>query len=253
MGRGGVWVESARICPGVFFSFFLFFFCNFYFIFKSLLCNFLLVSSFNQMHKQNSIMMYGFFVLVKNYSLLIRFSHMSQEVDGKSHKEINHIITVYIFGYYTMPRPTARGRALAELKATRHMHAGPSSRSRRTDTPQPRRVRAGHAASREGAAPGERAAAVLGRGRGARRAGQRRRAAGLAWTGPCETGRRAPWPRAHHAGQGHGQGPGPRARARVGHAPRHHAGVGKGERAEAEAGPRERAMAGEAGAGGHAA
>jgi hypothetical protein len=52
------------------------------------------------MHKQNSIMMYGFFVLVKNYSLLIRFSHMSQEVDGKSHKEINHIITVYIFGYY---------------------------------------------------------------------------------------------------------------------------------------------------------
>jgi hypothetical protein len=97
VGFGSRVLESAQVC---FFSFFLFFFCNFYFIFKSLLCNFLLVSPFNQMHKQNSIMMYGFFVLVKNYSLLIRFSHMSQEVDGKSHKEINHIITVYIFGYY---------------------------------------------------------------------------------------------------------------------------------------------------------
>jgi hypothetical protein len=31
------------------------------------------------------------FFLVKNYSLLIRFSQMSQEVDGKSHKEINSL------------------------------------------------------------------------------------------------------------------------------------------------------------------
>jgi hypothetical protein len=32
-----------------------------------------------------------FFALGKNYSLLIRFSQMSQEVDGKSHKEINSL------------------------------------------------------------------------------------------------------------------------------------------------------------------
>src|SRR5688572_14900447 len=52
------------------------------------------------MHKQNSNMMHSFsffFVLVKNYSLLIRFSHMSQGVDGKSHKEINSFISLIIW------------------------------------------------------------------------------------------------------------------------------------------------------------
>jgi hypothetical protein len=38
-----------------------------------------------------------FFVLVKNYFLLIRFSHMSQGVDGKSHKEINSFISLIIW------------------------------------------------------------------------------------------------------------------------------------------------------------
>jgi hypothetical protein len=44
-------------------------------------------------------MMHGFSfcVLVKNYSLLIMFSHMSQEVDGKSHKEINSFISLIIW------------------------------------------------------------------------------------------------------------------------------------------------------------
>jgi hypothetical protein len=43
-------------------------------------------------------MMHGFFcVLVKTHSLLIRFSHMSQEVDGKSHKEINSNISLIIW------------------------------------------------------------------------------------------------------------------------------------------------------------
>jgi hypothetical protein len=50
------------------------------------------------MHKQNSNMMHGFFfVLVKNYSLLIRFSHMSQGVDDKSHKEIISFISLIIW------------------------------------------------------------------------------------------------------------------------------------------------------------
>jgi hypothetical protein len=44
-----------------------------------------------------------------------------------------------------MPRPTARGPALAELKAARHRHAGQSSRPRWAGTPQPRRAGAGHA------------------------------------------------------------------------------------------------------------
>jgi hypothetical protein len=35
---------------------------------------------------------FSFCVLVKNYSLLIMFSHMSQEVDDKSPKEINSFI-----------------------------------------------------------------------------------------------------------------------------------------------------------------
>jgi hypothetical protein len=42
--------------------------------------------------------MHGFFfVLVKNYSLLIRFSHMSQGVDDKSHKEIISFISLIIW------------------------------------------------------------------------------------------------------------------------------------------------------------
>jgi hypothetical protein len=41
-------------------------------------------------------MAFLFCVLVKNYSLLIMFSHMSQEVDGKSHKEINSFISFII-------------------------------------------------------------------------------------------------------------------------------------------------------------
>jgi hypothetical protein len=44
-------------------------------------------------------MMHGFslYVLVKNYSLLIMFSNMSQEVDGKSYKEINSFISFIIW------------------------------------------------------------------------------------------------------------------------------------------------------------
>jgi hypothetical protein len=44
-------------------------------------------------------MMHGFSfcVLVKTHSLLIRLSHMSQEVDGKSHKEVNSYISLIIW------------------------------------------------------------------------------------------------------------------------------------------------------------
>jgi hypothetical protein len=51
------------------------------------------------MHKQNFNMMHGFSfcVLVENYSLLIMFSHMSEEVDGKSHKKINSFISLIIW------------------------------------------------------------------------------------------------------------------------------------------------------------
>jgi cell division protein FtsW (lipid II flippase) len=38
-----------------------------------------------------------FCVLVKNYSLLIMLSHMPQEVDGKSYKEINSFINFIIW------------------------------------------------------------------------------------------------------------------------------------------------------------
>jgi hypothetical protein len=43
---------------------------------------------------------FSFCVLVKNYSLLIMYSKMCQEVDGKSHKEINSFHMFYNFGYY---------------------------------------------------------------------------------------------------------------------------------------------------------
>jgi hypothetical protein len=43
-------------------------------------------------------MMHGFSfcVLVKNYSLLIVFSHMSQEVNNKSPKEVNFLKLYYL-------------------------------------------------------------------------------------------------------------------------------------------------------------
>jgi hypothetical protein len=51
------------------------------------------------MHKQSKLQQDAwllFCVLVKNYSLLIMLSHMSQEVDGKSYKEINSFISFII-------------------------------------------------------------------------------------------------------------------------------------------------------------
>jgi hypothetical protein len=54
-------------------------------------------------------MMHGFsfYDLVKNYYLLIMFSHMTQKVDGKSHKEINSFIRFIILGI-TNPTPLHR-------------------------------------------------------------------------------------------------------------------------------------------------
>jgi hypothetical protein len=51
------------------------------------------------MHKQNSNMMHGFTfcVLVKNYSLLIVFSQLSQKLDDKSPKEINSFVSFIIW------------------------------------------------------------------------------------------------------------------------------------------------------------
>ena len=60
---------------------------------------FLLVSPLYLINAQTKLQhdAWLFFVLVKNYSLLIRFSHMSQEVDGKSHKEIISFISLIIW------------------------------------------------------------------------------------------------------------------------------------------------------------
>jgi hypothetical protein len=91
-----------------------------------------------------------------------------------------------------MPRPTARDRALAELKAARRRHAGPSSRPRRADTPRPRRAGAGHA--KAGGLPGPRhgrrgraatagARRGVGDGAGERRAGGTRRGRAAAGRG----------------------------------------------------------------------
>jgi hypothetical protein len=46
----------------------------------------------------------SFCVLVKKYSLLIMCSHMSQEVDGKSHKEINSFISFIIWVLHLLIR-----------------------------------------------------------------------------------------------------------------------------------------------------
>jgi hypothetical protein len=57
--------------------------------------------------------MHGFFcVLVKTHSLLIRFSHMSQEVDGKSHKEINSYISLIIWVLQILPTPLTKNLVL---------------------------------------------------------------------------------------------------------------------------------------------
>jgi hypothetical protein len=74
-----------------------------------------------------------------------------------------------------MPRPTARGRALVELKASCHRHAGPSSRPRRAGTPRPRRARAGHA--KAGGLPGPHHGRGKARRRGEAAPGGRGRAA----------------------------------------------------------------------------
>eukprot|EP00267_Zea_mays_P024094 XP_008650291.1 myosin IC heavy chain-like [Zea mays] len=106
-----------------------------------------------------------------------------------------------------MSRPTARGRALATLKAARHGHAGPSSR--------PRRAGAGHAkaggveppwpANRAGPRPGEPRGegAAPGGGRGARRGGSTEgHRAGAPWPShgraPASRSRTAPWPGGAH-------------------------------------------------------
>jgi hypothetical protein len=57
---------------------------------------------------------FSFFVLVKNYSLLIRFSHMSQGVDGKSHKEINSFISLIIWVLQYLPPGVVRNRVAAQ-------------------------------------------------------------------------------------------------------------------------------------------
>jgi hypothetical protein len=61
-----------------------------------------------------------FCVLVKNYSLLIMFSHMSQEVDDKSPKEINSFISFIIWVLQIIPpykesRPRDLGRTRKEV------------------------------------------------------------------------------------------------------------------------------------------
>jgi hypothetical protein len=66
-----------------------------------------------------------------------------------------------------MPRPTARGRVLAELKAACHRHVGPSSRSRRAGMSRSRRAGAGHA----------KAGRLLGPRHGRGKAGRRGKAA----------------------------------------------------------------------------
>ena len=48
--------------------------------------------------KQNFSMMHVLFgFLIRDYSLLTMIKHMSQEVDGKSHKEINSFISLIIW------------------------------------------------------------------------------------------------------------------------------------------------------------
>jgi hypothetical protein len=66
-------------------------------------------------------MMHGFsffFVLVKNYSLLIRFSHMSQEVDGKSHTEINSFISLIIWVSHTASRSNTIRHGIDKINIT---------------------------------------------------------------------------------------------------------------------------------------
>jgi hypothetical protein len=45
-------------------------------------------------------------VLVRNYSLLNGISHMSQEVDGNSHNEINSFINFYNLGITSPKTPS---------------------------------------------------------------------------------------------------------------------------------------------------
>jgi hypothetical protein len=46
---------------------------------------------------------FSFYDLVKNYYLLIMFSHMTQKLDGKTHKEINSFISFIIWVLHIIP------------------------------------------------------------------------------------------------------------------------------------------------------
>ena len=63
---------------------------------------------------------FSFYDLVKNYYLLIMFSHMIQKVDGNSHKEINSFIGFIIWVLQILPpykesRPRDLGRTRKEV------------------------------------------------------------------------------------------------------------------------------------------
>ena len=67
-------------------------------------------------------MMHGFsfYDLVKNYYLLIMFSHMTQKVDGKSHKKINSFTSFIIWLLQILPpykesHPRDLGRTRKEV------------------------------------------------------------------------------------------------------------------------------------------
>jgi hypothetical protein len=59
---------------------------------------------------------FSFYDLVKNYYLLIMFSHMTQKVDGKSHKEINSFIGFIIWLLHNM---TSQTRGASTFQPTR--------------------------------------------------------------------------------------------------------------------------------------
>jgi hypothetical protein len=145
------------------------------------------------------------------------------------------------------PRPNERGRALAELKAARHRHAGPSSRPRRGQHGTSRERRGGRAAGAARRAGLRRAPRRACRREGAERRSRgwgrraapsgrarrgRARAQGTApprrpwgWGGGTRWGGRARGARAAEAGPRHGRSRGPRGRAMAGEAGPRHAGA----------------------------
>jgi hypothetical protein len=106
-----------------------------------------------------------------------------------------------------VPRPTVRGRAPAELKATRHRHAGPSSRPRGMPGPRHGHAAPSRASTRTGA--GERAGA--GKGRAPTRGPRRAEPAALGSRGPPRgEGPSRGWASQDRAALGRGQGRAPR-------------------------------------------